>query len=223
MALGGLRDPETMWSMRATTLWLTWVALLAGSTTLTVLVSMWDSSDTEADLIRAVQSWPLPGRTFSNLVRTVTGTTFVLVFGAALVVVLWRSGARRDAITLATLFLVLPLAQSELKQLVDRPRPDEELVRAGFSSPSFPSGHVMGPMVVYGSLLYLGLSWKGRRWWRPVAVSWSAAVLATTGIVNVSLGVHWPTDVLGGYLWGLMLLLPAIGVISRRREHAGRL
>jgi membrane-associated phospholipid phosphatase len=38
-----------------------------------------------------------------------------------------------------------------------------------------------------------------------------AAVLLLTGIVNVYLGVHWPTDIAGGHLWGLVLLLPGLG------------
>lgn len=198
-----------------------WAAALAGSIVLTIGVSVHDAPTAEADLIRAVQSWPVPGARFSNVVRALTGTTFVLVFGAALVGMLWWKGARREAIVLAVLFALLPVAQSGLKQLVDRPRPDAELVRAGFSSPSFPSAHVMGPTVVYGSLLTLGLcrTWR-HRLWRLVAVAWSTAILATTGIVNVSLGVHWPTDVLGGYLWGLVLLLPAAALMSRPEDHA---
>ena len=203
--------------------WLAWVALLIGSTALTVLVSVYESPAAEADLIRVVQSWPVPGSTFSHVVRALTTTEFLLVIGTVLVVVLWWSGARCAAMTLAVLFTALPLAQAGLKQLVDRPRPDEELVRTGFSSPSFPAGHVMIPMVVYGALLYLGLftaSWG--RWWRLLAVSWVVMMLATTGIANVYLGVHWPTDVLGGYLWGLVLLLPAAGVMSRRHDRSKR-
>ncbi|MGH2586082.1 MAG: hypothetical protein ACRDJE_14310, partial [Dehalococcoidia bacterium] len=146
---------------------LAWAVLLVGSMGLTALVSMNESPDAEADLIRTVQSWPVPARALSDPVRAVTSTTFVLVFGVVLVVVLWWSGARREAIALTVLFAVLPLVQAGLKQLVDRPRPPEELIRAGYSSPSFPAGHVMGPVVVYGALLWLALFWRGwGRWWR---------------------------------------------------------
>lgn len=172
-------------------------------------------------MIRAAQSWPVPGSAFSHAVRAVTTTQFVLPVGAALVVVFWWSGGRREAITLAVLFIVLPAAQAGLKFLVDRTRPADELVRAEISSPSFPAGHVMGPTVVYGSLLLLSLfSDRWGRWGRLIMVSWSAVVLATTGIVNVYLGAHWPTDVLGGYLWGLVLLLPAVYVVCRRPDRS---
>jgi undecaprenyl-diphosphatase len=191
-----------------------WAAVLAGATVLTVLVSGYESPRAEAEIVRAVQSWPVPGRTFSHLVRALTTTEFVLVFGAVLVMLLWWSGARRAALTLAVLFTALPFAQAGLKQLVNRPRPDAELIQANFSSPSFPAGHVMSPTVVYGALLFLGLftGWWSR-WLRLAAVLWAVLLLATTCIVNVYLGVHWPTDVLGGYLWGVVLLLPAAGAL----------
>jgi undecaprenyl-diphosphatase len=209
--------------MRAMAWWLTWAASLIGATALTVVVSVYESPEAEADLIRAVQSWPAPGSRFSHAVRALTTTELVLVVGAMLVVVRWRSGARREALTLAVLFAALPLAQAGLKQLVDRPRPYAELVRTGFDSPSFPAGHVMSPTVLCGALLYLSLSTvRWSRWWRLIAVSWVVLLLAGAGIANLSLGVHWPSDVLGGYLWGLVLLLPAAGALSRRPDRSGR-
>jgi undecaprenyl-diphosphatase len=39
-------------------------------------------------------------------------------------------------------------------------------------------------------------------------------VLSLTGVVNVWLGVHWPTDVIGGYAWGAVMVLPAIWLAS---------
>jgi undecaprenyl-diphosphatase len=221
-----LTDPERsahQWDMRAMAWWLTWAASLIGAMALTVAVSVYESPEAEADLIRVVQSWPVPGSRFSHAVRALTTTELVLVVGAVLVVVLWRSGAGREAMALAVLFAALPLAQAGLKQLVDRPRPDAELVRTGFDSPSFPAGHVMSPTVLCGALLFLGLSTaRWRRWRRLVAVAWTVLVLAGAGIANVSLGVHWPSDVLGGYLWGLVLLLPAAGALSRRPDRSGR-
>ena len=53
----------------------------------------------------------------------------------------------------------------------------------------------------------------------------SFAVLSLTGLVSVFLGVHWPSDVLGGYIWGLVLLLPLLvlaGVPGRRWYDIGR-
>jgi undecaprenyl-diphosphatase len=70
----------------------------------------------------------------------------------------------------------------------------------------------MSPTVLYGFVIWLCLEHRRRwpRWLRWGAIAASSAILTLTGVVNVWLGVHWPTDVLGGYAWGLVLLLPAI-------------
>jgi membrane-associated phospholipid phosphatase len=54
---------------------------------------------------------------------------------------------------------------------------------------------------------------RGVRWLLILPL---VAVLVLTGIVNVHLGVHWPTDVLGGYLWGIVLLLPGLAIAKFR-------
>ena len=76
------------------------------------------------------------------------------------------------------------------------------------TSASFPSGHVMSPTYLYGFLLYLSVRSALPMTLRlPVGV-WSACVLIFAGPPNVWLGVHWPSDVIGGWAWGLVLLGP---------------
>jgi membrane-associated phospholipid phosphatase len=55
------------------------------------------------------------------------------------------------------------------------------------------------------------------RW--PVAAA-LGALLMLAGVANLYLGVHWPSDVLGGYLWGLVLLLPALAAYDSLRRPA---
>jgi len=123
--------------------------------------------------------------------------------------------------------------QAGIKEVVDRPRPSEVAagieVRASQISPSFPAGHVMGAVVVYGWTLAMLLQARKRvrfrawnpavsidgllEWWYRARIALMAmlgAVVLLTGVVNIWLGVHWPTDVLGGYLWGAVLLMPAL-------------
>ena len=50
-------------------------------------------------------------------------------------------------------------------------------------------------------------------------VGWSAFVLVLTGPANVYVGVHWPSDVVGGYAWGAVLVLP---LVYADRTLAGR-
>ena len=73
-------------------------------------------------------------------------------------------------------------------------------VYAGFHQFSFPSGHAGTALVTYGSFLmalWPSLKTSRQRW---VACGAAGAVTLATGFGRVYLGVHWPTDVLGGYL-----------------------
>lgn len=91
-----------------------------------------------------------------------------------------------------------------LKDVARSPRPTEDYVRisdpsAGFG---FPSGHTMAMVVVAGLLIYV--AWRIVE--RPlVRMSVQASVVllvAGMGFSRVYSGAHWPSDVLGGLLWG---------------------
>jgi membrane-associated phospholipid phosphatase len=118
--------------------------------------------------------------------------------------------------------VVLPFLQHGLKELVDRPRPTEDLVdlRAGFSSPSFPSGHVMSPALLYGFLLYVSPRIGLPHVLNAALLGWCAFMLVIAGPAQVYVGVHWPSDVAGGYAWAVVLLLPLVYAdqfVGRRR------
>jgi undecaprenyl-diphosphatase len=193
------------------------LALLCGLLAVATALSGWVAVDErlawEVDVVREVQGWAFPGKRLSDVVRSATGTQVVLVSGAVAAVALWMLGLRRDAVALGALLILLPFVQAGLKDLVDRPRPSEDLVdiRGSITSESFPAGHVMSPTVLYGYLLYVAAmrarSWLAARW---VVGVLCVVVLGLTGIVNVWLGVHWPTDVVGGYAWGAVLVLAGV-------------
>lgn len=194
-----------------------WVLVLCGSIALSVPAAQHDRLPGDLRLTEWLQESPFPGLELSRAVRAVTTTQLVLATGFVLAAALWLLGRRRQAIALAVALAVLPLAQHGIKEVVDRARPSPELVdvRAGFSSPSFPSGHVMSPTVLYGFLLRESLRPLAgpARLYRAVRVAvaaWSAGLLVFAAPANVYMGVHWPSDVLGGYTWGAVLLLPAV-------------
>jgi len=203
--------PWRYWSGGA--LWgVVWVGLLAGAIALSVLAAQNDRLPGDLDLMQRLQDSVFPGLRLSKFVRLVTSTQVVLGTGGALAVALWLFGRRRQAVLLVVGLAALALLQSGIKELVDRPRPTADLVelRAGFSSPSFPAGHVMSPTVLYGFVLYLALALKLPLVVRAALVGWIAFVLALTGPANVYVGVHWPSDVVGGYAWGAVLALSLV-------------
>lgn len=187
-----------------------WLLLLAGAIVLSMLAGLHSRLPGDLDITEWIQGSLFPGMGVSRLVRAVGSTEVVLGSGGAVAVVLWLMGRRRQALLLVLGLVVLPFLQHGLKELVDRPRPTEDLVdlRAGFSSPSFPSGHVMSPALLYGFLLYVWPRIALARVLKVALAGWCAFMLVIAGPAQVYMGVHWPSDVLGGYAWAAVLLLP---------------
>ncbi|MEV4759964.1 phosphatase PAP2 family protein [Micromonospora sp. NPDC049559] len=92
-----------------------------------------------------------------------------------------------------------------LKALVGRLRPVVDVPVAHAPGNSFPSGHALGSMVAYGSLLLVFLPVVPPRWRRPVTAL-VAALVVLIGLTRIALGVHFVSDVLAGWLLGLAWL-----------------
>jgi undecaprenyl-diphosphatase len=148
-------------------------------------------------------------RTVSRLGSTIP----VLVIGSALTLVTWR---RCPAVAVAVLLAMLsrPLIEFTLKATVDRPRPDFERMVAG-NGPSFPSGHPMASVALWGLLpVIVGLYTQRRAiWWASVALS--GTLIAGISASRIYLGVHWFSDVIGGLLVGAFFLIGVDTVFKR--------
>jgi undecaprenyl-diphosphatase len=88
-------------------------------------------------------------------------------------------------------------------------------VQAGFQRFSYPSGHAGAALFAYVALVVLAWPWRVCRW---VALAVALLVVIGTGFGRVYLGVHWPTDVLGGYLLAGFWL--GIGVALKRNASS---
>lgn len=107
-----------------------------------------------------------------------------------------------------------------VKALVGRARPMVDSPVSGESGLSFPSGHTLGSTVTYGVLLLVFLPAVPSRFRKPVVAAVVALVLAV-GITRVGLGVHYPSDVIGGWLLGVLWLLVTAIAFRRWHETAG--
>jgi undecaprenyl-diphosphatase len=129
----------------------------------------------------------------------------------------WRHSAWWTAGWLAVTTALGTLVQQSLKAAIDRPRPvwPDPVDSAHYAA--FPSGHAMTATVVCGLLLWL-LHRHGvdRLLWRT-AVTVAVISVVGVGLTRVWLGVHWTSDVVGGWLLGALVVAVAVAVHERQR------
>lgn len=136
---------------------------------------------------------------------------------------LWilRHGGRKLAVFLAVTCLGGGVVDTIVKVVVGRPRPevDEPIIEA--FGKSFPSGHSMQAMVCYGALLLVFLPLlHGRA--KTAAVTGTVLLVLAIGFSRLALGVHFISDVLGGYVLGAAWLAAAVAAFEIWREERGR-
>ncbi|WP_405801160.1 phosphatase PAP2 family protein [Streptomyces sp. NBC_01506] len=159
-----------------------------------------------------------PGLTHANRVLTDwvwDPWTMRLLTAVAFVVLLFR-GARLLAVWVALTSLVGALVSQGLKSAVGRPRPSwpDPVDSANYAS--FPSGHAMTATVTIGVLLWLLRRYgvRGPLW--GVALVVGVVSVIGVGFTRVWLGVHWSSDVVGGWLFGACLVALSIATYEGR-------
>jgi undecaprenyl-diphosphatase len=144
-------------------------------------------------------------------------TTVLLPLVTLIALTLFARGHRSDATLLLIVALGSLAVHNAVKALAERPRPTVAAFHVvGWS---FPSGHTTQAVAVYGALAYVLC-----RLSENIAVKTgliAAAILLAGGIgfSRLWLGVHYPSDVLGGAALGGALLF-IVGTIFRRRDPA---
>lgn len=111
-----------------------------------------------------------------------------------------------------------------LKTVVERSRPDLFVPLLKESGYSFPSGHSMIAVVVYGLFGYFGVHLVRHTYQRVIVVAVTIVVIVLIGVSRPYVGVHYPSDVLAGWFVGVPWLTISLGmheVIARRWGSSG--
>ena len=174
------------------------------------------------NLIRIVQGWESPGLT--NLMETFTwlgSTNVAIMIGLVAIVVLAVFLKHRKELVLFILSVGLtPLLNRLIKSIFERERPTFHrlIEEAGYS---FPSGHSMGAFAMYGILAYLLWRHVPSAWGRTLMIAIGLALTLCIGISRIYLGVHYPSDVIGGYLISGAWIGLSIEVFERTVRRKG--
>ncbi|USQ86744.1 phosphatase PAP2 family protein [Streptomyces phaeoluteigriseus] len=176
----------------------------------------------DGDVSRTTHRWAVADPDVTQAFRILTDwvwdpLTMRLLCAAVAVWLVWRRAAWWTAVWLVTVSAVGTVLQQGLKAALGRDRPVwiDPVDSAHYAA--YPSGHALTATVVLGLLLWLlHRHGVGPALWRT-AVAVVAVSAAGVGLTRVWLGVHWPTDVLGGWLMGAMLVSLAIAAHVRWR------
>lgn len=166
-----------------------------------------DAADRSAE--DAVHRFALRARLAVDAARVLTYLGNTAVLSTLLIVaavLLAMRGRRREAVAVLALPAAAWAAQNLIKLVIERPRPVFARAIAHAPGWSFPSGHAADSTAAYGTLaMVLAVGAVARRFAAVVAAV-LVLVVCTTRVV---LGVHWISDVLGGVLLSLTLLIVA--------------
>ena len=144
---------------------------------------------------------------------TALGEPTVLIgAGVATALWLWFAGHRHLPFVLIAITMLGRGLSEAQKYWVGRDRPDLEAHLVVVKTQSFPSGHATSSMIFY-MVMALTLT-AGTRWHR-LAAAGALLLSLLIGLSRVMLGVHWPSDVVGGWAFGLLWVLLTLRIAQR--------
>ena len=148
---------------------------------------------------------PLGPPWFEEMLAEITalgGYTILVILSAIVLGTLLLNGERQAALFLVATLVGGALVSSGLKALFERPRPDlVGHLDLTFTS-SFPSAHAMVSTLAYLTLATMGVRFLRRHSTRVFLLAMAVLLALAIGASRVYLGVHWPSDVLAGWLAG---------------------
>jgi membrane-associated phospholipid phosphatase len=224
-ALGGRLSPAVRYGARVVLFALVVVLLLGPLGLLVTELTTTDRELNDLDMSAVEGFHPLvvdsPGLVFALEVISFIGSPpwFYLVLGGS-AIYLWIKKRRRVAIFIVVTGLMGGAVDTAVKIWVDRPRPHVEDPVATAPANAYPSGHTMMSTIGYGILLLVFLPLIPRKWRIP-AVTGALLLVWGIGFARLMLGVHYITDVVGGFLLGIAWLIASSTAFRMWRREEG--
>lgn len=174
---------------------------------------LWGRGPLDRAIYEAVYVGHDPTLVAIGRVFTALGEPTVLIAASFVVaLVLWLRGHRHLPFVFIAITMVGRGVSELQKYLIARPRPDLETHLVVVKTSSFPSGHANSSMIFYlciALILTAGTRWQG------LAVALAILLSLLVGVSRVMLGVHWPSDVIGGWALGMLWVLLTLRLAGR--------
>jgi undecaprenyl-diphosphatase len=168
---------------------------------------------------------PIGPRWFEEAMRDVTalgGFTLLTVTVIVATLMLVFHDRRREALVFAVTVILAQISSEVLKAIYDRDRPSLVAHGSHVYSQSFPSGHSALAAATFFTLATVVASVESKKRTKALIYGLAITFVVTVGISRVYLGVHWPTDVLGGWALGASWALAAWVVLGFLKLRSGR-
>lgn len=145
---------------------------------------------------------------------------FITNFGGAIILIILAPMLfifiknKKIGISVILNLVIITVLNQLLKRIVQRPRPTEFRIveESGYS---FPSGHSMVSMAFYGYLIYLIYKHVKNKYLKWISVILLSILICSIGISRIYLGVHYTSDVLGGFFISISYLIIYISAVNK--------
>ena len=142
---------------------------------------------------------------------------FVTNFGGAIFLIILAMTLitnKKIGLSILSKLVIITLLNQLLKIILQRPRPTDYRIieETGYS---FPSGHSMISMAFYGYLIYLIYKYVKNKYIKWISIVLLSILICSIGVSRIYLGVHYTSDVLGGFFISISYLIIYISAVNK--------
>lgn len=147
----------------------------------------------------------------AKFITNLGGAIFLITLTISLFILIRN---RKIGISIFSNLVIVTVLNQLLKNILQRPRPTEYRIieETGYS---FPSGHSMVSMAFYGYLIYLIYKYVKNKYIKWISIVLFSILICSIGVSRIYLGVHYTSDVLGGFCISISYLVIYISAVKK--------
>ena len=147
----------------------------------------------------------------AKFVTNFGGAIFLIVLTIVLFILIKN---KKIGISIFSNLVIITILNQLIKRILQRSRPTEYRIieETGYS---FPSGHSMVSMAFYGYLIYLIYKYVKNKYLKWISIVLLSILICSIGVSRIYLGVHYTSDVLGGFLLSISYLVIYISAVNK--------